>query len=182
MAEDGVRIRPGREDDVPALLAIYNHYVLHSNATFDMTPLTLEQRLEWFSHYAPDGRHRLLVAERAADGEGDSEVLGYATSSVFRPRAAYDRTVETSIYLRDGTTGTGLGTRLYRALFDAIADEDIHRLYAVIAVPNEASVALHRAFGFVEVGRLHEVGRKFDRWWDVIFMEKRVEDSPLRGS
>ncbi len=169
-ATDGVVIRPGEERDVLALLDIYNHYVLHANATFDMTPLTLEQRLEWFSHYDTTGRHRLLVAEQ------DGVVVGYATSSVFRPRAAYDRTIETSIYLRPGVTGMRLGTRLYEALFAAIADEDIHRAYAVVAVPNEASVALHRAFGFVEVGRLHEVGRKFDRWWDVVFLEKRLRD------
>lgn len=167
-AGDGVVIRPGEERDVPALLDIYNHYVLHSNATFDMTPLTLEQRLEWFSHYHATGRHRLLVAAR------DGVVLGYATSSVFRPRAAYDRTIETSIYLRDGATGLRLGTRLYGALFAAIADEDIHRAYAVVAVPNDASIALHQRFGFVEVGRLSEVGRKFDRWWDVVFLERRI--------
>jgi phosphinothricin acetyltransferase len=169
----GVHIRPGEERDVPALLETYNHYVLHANATFDTTPLTLEQRLEWFSHYAATGRHRLLVAER------DGAVLGYATSSVFRPRAAYDRTVETSIYLRPDATGMGLGRRLYRALFAAIRDEDIHRFVAVVAVPNDASMALHRSFGFAEVGRLTEVGRKFDRWWDVVFLEKRVEASPL---
>lgn len=167
-AGDGVVIRPGAAGDVPELLAIYNHYVLTSNATFDMTPLTLEQRQEWFSHYHATGRHRLLVAER------DGAVLGYATSSVFRPRAAYDRTVETSIYLRPDATGMRLGTRLYRALFDAIAAEEIHRVYAVVAVPNDASVALHQAFGFREVGRLTEVGRKFDRWWDVVFLEKRL--------
>ena len=115
----------------------------------------------------------LLVAAR------EGEVLGYATSSVFRPRAAYDRTIETSIYLRDGATGLRLGTRLYAALFAAIAGEDIHRMLAVVAIPNDASVALHTSFGFREVGRLNEVGRKFDRWWDVVFLEKRVEDSPL---
>lgn len=179
MAEEGtgagVVIRPGEERDVPALLDIYNHYVLHSNATFDMTPLTLAQRLEWFSHYHATGRHRLLVAERAG------VVLGYATSSVFRPRAAYDRTIETSIYLRDGATGMRLGTRLYEALFAAIEKEDVHRAYAVVAVPNDASVALHRAFGFVEVGRLTEVGRKFDRWWDVVFLEKRAEGASEGG-
>jgi phosphinothricin acetyltransferase len=166
---DGVIIRPGEERDVPGLLEIYNHYVLHSNATFDMTPLTLEQRLEWFSHYHATGRHRLLIAER------DGVVLGYATSSVFRPRAAYDRTIETSIYLCEGSTGMRLGTRLYEALFAAIAGEDIHRAYAVVAVPNDPSVALHTAFGFREVGRLTEVGRKFDRWWDVVFLERRLE-------
>lgn len=168
-ANDAVAIRPGEPGDVPALLDIYNHYVLTSNATFDTVPLTLEQRQEWFSHYHAEGRHRLLVAER------EGEVLGYATSSVFRPRAAYDRTIETSIYLRDGATGLRLGTRLYAALFAAIAGEDIHRMLAVVAIPNDASVALHTSFGFREVGRLNEVGRKFDRWWDVVFLERRLE-------
>jgi len=106
-------------------------------------------------------------------------VLGFATSSVFRPRAAYDRSIESSVYVRDGVTGLGLGTRLYGALFTALASEDIHRVYAGVTTPNEASIALHRRFGFREVGRFHEVGRKFDRWWDVVFLEKRVEDAPL---
>jgi phosphinothricin acetyltransferase len=175
MADDRPIIRPAEAADVPGLVEIYNHYVLTSEATFDVVPHTLEQRLEWFSHNAITGRHRMMVA---VAGE---VILGYATSSVFRPRAAYDRSVETSVYVRAGATGMGLGTRLYRALFDAIADEDIHRVYAGITVPNDASLALHRAFGFREVGRFHEVGRKFDRWWDVVFLEKRVEDSPLRG-
>ena len=174
-AVDGVLIRPGETRDVPGLLEIYNHYVRTSEATFDLVPHTLEQRQEWFSHYHVAGRHRLMVADRAG------AVLGYATSSVFRPRAAYDRSIETSVYVRDGVTGRGLGTRLYRALFTALADEDIHRVYAGVTTPNDASVALHRRFGFREVGRFHEVGWKFDRWWDVVFLEKRVEDSPLGG-
>lgn len=171
--DDGIEIRPGEARDVPGLLDIYNHYVLRSEATFDLVPHTLEQRREWFSHYRLDGRHRLFVADR------DGAVLGFATSSVFRPRAAYDRSIETSVYVRDGATGLGLGTRLYRTLFRALAGEDIHRVYAGVTTPNDASIALHRRFGFREVGRFHEVGRKFDRWWDVVFLEKRVEDSPL---
>jgi len=170
---DGIVIRPGKARDVPQLLEIYNHYVHTSEATFDLVPHTLEQRQEWFSHYHLDGRHRLFVADR------DSAVLGYATSSVFRPRAAYDRSIETSVYVRAGATGLGLGTRLYRALFTALAGEDIHRVYAGVTVPNAASMALHQRFGFRENGRFHEVGWKFDQWWDVVFLERRVEESPL---
>ncbi len=172
---DGAIVRPGETRDVAALRDIYNHHVRTSNATFDVAPLTLDQRLEWFSQYALSGRHRLFVAVR------DGVVLGYATSSVFRPRAAYAGTVESSVYLRPDATRQGLGTRLYRALFDAIAGEDIHRIIAVVALPNPGSIALHGAFGFHEVGRLTEVGRKFDRWWDVVLLEKRVLQAPGTG-
>jgi phosphinothricin acetyltransferase len=72
----------------------------------------------------------------------------------------------------------GLGTRLYHALFSALAGEDIHRAYAGVTTPNLASMALHERFGFREIGRFTEVGRKFDRWWDVVFLEKRFEDAP----
>jgi len=172
---DGIVIRPGEDRDVPGLLDLYNHYVRHSSATFDLVPHTLEQRREWFWHYSLTGRHRLMVADR------EGQVMGYATSSPFRPRAAYDTTVETSVYVRAGMEGRGLGGRLYAALFAAIADEDIHRVLAVITTPNPASITLHERSGFREVGRLHEVGRKFDQWWGVVFLERRVEDAPLRA-
>ncbi len=175
VAEDGIVIRPGEDRDVPGLLDLYNHYVIHSSATFDLVPHTLEQRREWFSHYSLTGRHRMMVADL------DGDVMGFATSSPFRPRAAYDTTVETSVYVRAGMEGRGLGTRLYSALFAAIAEEDIHRLLAGITTPNPASIALHERFGFREVGHFHEVGRKFDQWWGVVFLERRVEDAPLRG-
>lgn len=171
----GIEVRPGVASDAPGLLAMYNHFVLTSPATFDLVPHTLDQRLEWLSHYAPTGRHRIMVAVR------DADVLGYATSSVFRPRAAYDRSVESSVYVRAGWEGRGIGRRLYAELFEAIAEEDIHRVYAGITTPNDASMALHRGFGFREIGRFSEVGRKFDRWWDVVFLEKRVDESPLRA-
>jgi phosphinothricin acetyltransferase len=162
-------VRPGEARDVPALLDIYNHHVLTSAATFDVAPHTLEQRQEWFSHHGTAGRYRLLVAER------DHVVLGYATSSPFRARAAYDTSVETSIYVREGTLGQGIGGQLYGRLFALLAGEDIHRAYALVTPPNPASIALHLRFGFREIGRLHEVGRKFGQWWDVVWLEKRFE-------
>lgn len=162
-------VRAAEARDVPGLLELYNHYVLTSPATFDLVPHTLEQRQEWFSHYTPTGRHRLLVADR------DGLLVGFATSSRFRPRAAYDRSVESSVYVRDGFTGLGIGARLYAVLFQILASEDVHRVYAGFTAPNAGSEALHRRFGFREVGRFSEVGRKFDRWWDVVWMEKRME-------
>lgn len=99
-------------------------------------------------------------------------ILGYATSSGFRPKPAYATSVEVSVYLAPGAGGRGVGTLLYEALFRALAGEDLHRAYAGVAQPNEASVRLHERFGFRHVGTYREVGRKFGRYWDVAWYEK----------
>jgi phosphinothricin acetyltransferase len=161
-------VRGAQPADLPALTDIYNHYVRTSGITFDVTPFTVEERQEWFSHHATTGPHRLLVAV------DDEEVLGYATSSPFRPKPGYVTSVETSVYLRPDATGRGLGTLLYRALFDAIAHEDLHRAYAGVALPNDASVTLHERLGFRRLGTYVEVGRKFERYWDVLWFERSL--------
>jgi phosphinothricin acetyltransferase len=157
--------------DVPALTNIYNHYVRTSGVTFDTTEFTVEARQEWFSHYGTTGPHRLLVA---VDGDSEGMVLGYATSSPFRPKPGYATSVETSVYLRPEATGRGLGTLLYRAIFDALAGQDLHRAYAGVALPNDASVRLHERLGFRAVGTYVEVGRKFGRYWDVLWLERSL--------
>jgi phosphinothricin acetyltransferase len=159
-------IRPGHEADLPALTDIYNHYVINTPITFDLFPLTVEQRREWFVEHAGDGRHRLLVAV-----EGGA-VVGYATTSRFRVKAAYDTTVESSIYCRADCVRRGIGTALYRELFEAVKDEDINRIVAGITLPNPASTALHERCGFRNVGALSSVGRKFDTYWDVAWFER----------
>lgn len=159
-------IRPGVESDLPALVEIYNHYIHHTPITFDLEPYTVESRRPWFSHYHATGRHRIIVMEQ------DSRVIGYASTSQFRTKAAYDPSVETSVYLAPQFTGRGLGTQLYAALFDLLCEEDIHRYYAGITIPNEASIKLHERFGFKTAGVFTEVGRKFGKYWDVAFMER----------
>ena len=159
-------IRPAAETDLPALTEIYNHYVLGSPATFDLQPLAVDQRREWFAHHATTGRHRLLVAVQGP------RVLGYATSSRWRPKLAYDTTVETTIYLHPEAGGRGIGKLLYMQLLDELEGEDVHRAVAGIVPPNEPSMRLHRTMGFHEVGRFTEVGWKFGRYWDVIWLEK----------
>jgi phosphinothricin acetyltransferase len=159
-------VRAAVVGDLPRLTDIYNHFVQHTAASFEVEPWTVEDRRHWFDHYAPTGPHRLLVAE------GDGGVLGFATSSVFRERAAYARSVETSVYCDPAAAGQGLGTALYAELFRALEGEEVHRAYAGIALPNDASEALHRRFGFRVVGTYTEVGRKFDRWWDVRWYER----------
>jgi phosphinothricin acetyltransferase len=156
-----IAIRPVNESDLPALLEIYNHYVRETSITFDVEPRTLEQRRGWFESFASAGRYRCFVAVK------DSQPIGWASSHRYHERAAYDTTVMSSIYLAADACGQGLGKTLYATLFEALKAEDIHRLVAGITLPNEASIRLHRAFGFEQAGIYREVGRKFGRFWDV---------------
>jgi phosphinothricin acetyltransferase len=162
-------IRSARESDLERLTQIYNYYVINTPITFDLEPLSVAERCEWFRHYSASGPHRLLIAET------DGLVVGYVTSSRFRPKAAYETSVETSIYLAPEATGRGMGTDLYAALFTALAEEDVHRAYAGVTLPNTASTALHRKVGFRSIGVYREVGRKFGKYWDVEWFEKPLD-------
>ncbi|HTR69649.1 MAG TPA: GNAT family N-acetyltransferase [Mycobacteriales bacterium] len=161
-----VSIRAGVAADLPALTEIYNHYVLTTAVTFDLDAFSVERRQEWFGRYRSTGPYRLLVATR-----GD-RVIGYATSSPFRDKAAYAPSIEVTAYLAADSGGAGVGSMLYQQLLHDLRGEDLHRAYAAIALPNEASLALHRRFGFRDVGTMTEVGRKHGRWWDVLWMER----------
>jgi phosphinothricin acetyltransferase len=163
-----LRVRPPEPSDLADLTALYNQYVVSSPVTFDIEPFSVDQRRAWFEQHEARGRHRLFVAEQ---GE---RIVGYATSSAFRMKAAYDPSVETSVYVAPGATGRGIGSKLYAALFQALAREDVHRAYAGVTVPNPASLALHRRFGFRSLGTFDEVGRKFGRYWSVEWLEKPV--------
>ncbi|SDJ46831.1 GNAT family N-acetyltransferase [Streptomyces indicus] len=161
-------IRAGHEGDLEELTRIYNHYIAETAITFDIDPITVDERRAWLHAHPETGPHRLLVAEQ------DGAVVGYATSSSFRPKLAYLTSVETSVYLAPEYGGRGLGSRLYSALFEALAEEDVHRAYAAVTVPNEASFRLHERFGFKPAGTHREVGRKFGRYWDVAWFEKEM--------
>lgn len=161
-------VRAARAEDLGRINEIYNHYVIETPITFDLEPINVEQRRAWFERYAAAGRHRLLVAE-----EGGL-VVGYADSHRFRDKAAYDTTVEFTVYCAPDATGRGIGPKLYLALFEALAGEDLRMAMAGITLPNDASVALHERFGFTLAGVMHDVGRKFDRYWDVAWYEKRM--------
>lgn len=163
-----VQVRPGAEKDLAALTDLYNHYVRETAITFDTEVFTPGQRRPWLLSHPEDGAHRLLVAQDVPS----ARILGYATSSPFRTKAAYATSVEVSVYCAPGTTGRGLGTLLYTSLFEALRKEDVHRAYAGITLPNEASVLLHTRFGFTPVGTYREVGRKFGRYHDVGWYEK----------
>jgi phosphinothricin acetyltransferase len=154
-------IRRIEQGDLPALLEIYNHYVRETAITFDIEPRTLAQRRDWFDGFASSGRYQCFVAVK------QGRPIGWASSHRYNERAAYDTTISSSIYLAAETCGQGLGKALYATLFEALTGEDIHRIFCGITLPNEASVRLHRSFGFEPVGIYREVGRKFGRFWDV---------------
>ena len=162
------RVREAVAADLPALTGIYNHYVEHTAITFDVRPFTADERRPWFDDHA-GGRYRLIVAE---DARG---LAGYATTSRWRPKPAYDTTVESTVYCRADAVGRGIGSLLYRALLDAMEGADVEQIVAGVGLPNAASVALHERLGFRRVGVFTSVGRKFDRFWDVAWYQR-----PLR--
>ncbi|MEU3403508.1 N-acetyltransferase family protein [Streptomyces sp. NPDC006670] len=161
-------VRPGVEGDLEELTRIYNHYVVETPITFDVEPLTVDQRRPWLLAHPDSGPHRLLVAEEGG------KLLGYATSSAFRPKAAYATTVETTVYVAPEHVGRGVGGLLYASLFEVLEQEDVHLALAGITMPNEASQRLHERFGFRPAGRLEQVGRKFGTFWDVAWFQKHL--------
>ncbi len=164
-----ISIRPSTLGDLPRLTELYNHYIVHTPVTFDVEPYTVEGRKGWFEQFALTGRYRLLLAEQ------NGMVIGYAGTTRFRAKAAYETTVETTVYCDPSATGRGVGRHLYGALFEAIREEDVNRIVAGYVLPNPASAALHQRFRFRTIGVFSENGRKFGRYWDVCWMER-----PLR--
>jgi phosphinothricin acetyltransferase len=163
------RIRAASRTDLAAITGIYNHYVIHTPITFDIEPYKPEQRGAWFDEHCDGKRYRLLVAEE------NGQIIGYAGTGRFRDKRAYDTSVEATIYCAPEARGRGVGSLLYAALFEAIANEDVHRILGGITLPNDASLALHRSFGFTQAGIFTENGRKFGQYWDVAWVQR-----PLR--
>jgi phosphinothricin acetyltransferase len=163
-------VRDATPADLPAMAAIYDDEVRTSVATFDTEPRGAAYLGEKLA--ARGGGNVVLVACAGP------ELLGYAFSGAFRPRPAYDGTKEVSVYLASGTRGRGLGRTLYAALLARLdASPDVHTQVAVIALPNEASVALHLACGFERVGVLREVGLKFGRYVDTAWYQRMTAQS-----
>ncbi|MEZ5560679.1 MAG: N-acetyltransferase family protein [Pseudomonadales bacterium] len=177
-APASIQVRMAQRQDLPALVALYNHYVTHSHCTFDDEPFTVDGRQPWWQQF--DGERwqcqvALTSAQQGTGGTAEQErLVGYACSAPLKPKAGYRTSAEVSVYLAPDHMGRGIGRILYEALFAALAGRGLHRAYAIIALPNEASVALHRGFGFQQVAHLHQVGRKFDRYWDTLWLEKAL--------
>ncbi len=160
-----VRIRRAKREDAAAMAAIYNQAVAGSTATFDTLAEGPEDREVWLNdHTAP--QHPVLVAER------DGRVIGWASLSRYSTRCAYDATVEASTYIDENETGRGLGTMLTEALLEAGRAGGVHAVITRICTENVVSLAMVRKLGFFEVGIMREVGMKFGRTLDVMWMEK----------
>jgi phosphinothricin acetyltransferase len=167
-----ILIRRADRDDLPALRDIYNHYAVHTSVNFDIEARSMAEREEWFAQFAASGRYQCFVAEEKGC------VIAYAGSTRFKEKAAYQTTIEMTIYCAPDRDGQGLGRKLYTRLFEAIKGEDIHRAYAGVTLPNPGSVAIHEAFGFRYVGTYSEVGRKFGKYWDVGLWLKDMDPAP----
>jgi len=158
-----VTTRPATETDLGAINNIYNHYVRHSTCTYQEEPESLESRKEWFHHRSE--KHPVIVAVM------DGQVVGWGSLSAYRARSAYRRTVENSIYIHHQHHRRGLGSLVLHELIRRARRLEHHAIIAGIDADHAASVALHSRAGFEKVGHLKQVGFKFDRWLDVIYME-----------
>ncbi|MFB9268994.1 GNAT family N-acetyltransferase [Bradyrhizobium erythrophlei] len=163
-------IRPATEQDIPAITAIYNEVVAHSNAVWTEKRDTEADRLAWMKARQALGYPVLVAAE-------GTSVLGYGTFGDFRAWPGYRYTVEHSVYIQAAHRGHGLGRIIVDELVAAATALGKHALIAGIDGSNEASLRLHARAGFVEVARMPEVGRKLGRWLDLVFMQ-RILDAP----
>lgn len=170
MATDLI-IRDASQGDAKALLDIYAPFVTDTAVSFELEPPTVAEFAARIA--SAQTRWSWLVAER------DGQIAGYAYASAFRTRAAYRLTVEASAYVHPAHRGLGLAGALYRRLFEGLAEMGYCNAYAGIALPNDASIALHKSLGFTSVGTFHRAGWKFGRWHDVSWWEARLRDEPM---
>ena len=161
-------LRPATPADLPAINAIYNHYVLHSTCTYQTVPSTEQERVHWFAGHGP--KHPVIVAVDEASGA----IVGWGSLSKFHQRAAYENSVEDSVYLDHEWRGRGLGSLILAELLRLAKDLGHHTVLGGIDADQAGSVALHTKFGFEKVSHLKEVGFKQGRWLDVIWMQKML--------
>ena len=162
-----VQIRKAALADVEAIREIYNEAILTTTATFDTEPKTATERLRWFESH--DERHPIWVAVL------EGKVVGWASLTQWSDRAAYDDTAETSFYVKSEFRGRGIGRKLKEATVEEARRLRFHTLIARVAEGSEESIHLNESAGFVLVGTLKEVGRKFGRLLDVHIMQKMLD-------
>lgn len=162
-----MEIRAARDGDFDALTEITNYYIATTAIHFAVDPLArAELHAQWVAYR---DRFPWLVADAGAGA------IGYAKAGTWRDRAAYQWTTEVGLYVGDGARGRGIGRALYGALFEELARRGFRSAVAGMTLPNEASAALHRAFGFVSVGVVRDAGWKLGRWHDLEFFQKLLQ-------
>ena len=163
-----MQIRPATRADLPGILEIYNDAVLTTTATYDYEPRTLEHRTQWFEERQRDNYPMFVAVEDAG------QVIGWSALNPFHARPGYRFTSENSVYVAADMRGKGVGKLLLSPLIEGAKARGLHAIIAVIDADNEASIRLHAAFGFEQVGLFKQTGFKFNRWLDVVYMEKLV--------
>jgi L-amino acid N-acyltransferase YncA len=164
-----MRIRGATEADLPEILEIYNEVIANSTAIYSEQPVPLEDRVNWFTRR--EQQYPVLVATDA------SGVIGLSSFGDFRAWPCYRFTVEHSVHVRPDQRSRGIGRALIEALLPEASLLGKHVLIAGIDAGNIASLALHRRLGFEQVAHFREVGRKFDRWLDLVFMQRLLDSS-----
>lgn len=157
-------VRHATEADLQAILDIYNEIIQNTTAVFHYDLQTLQARKEWFAQKQKE-QFPVFVAEE------NNDIVGFSTFGQFRAWQAYQYTVENSVYVKAGQRGKGIAKSLMQPLIDTAKDMKLHTMIAGITADNEASITLHKKFGFIETACLKEVGYKFGRWLDLIFMQ-----------
>ena len=161
--EKGTQIRLAEQKDAEVIREIYNHEVRNSTATFDLVERTTKEQEEWLNERS--GAFSVLVAEMS------NKILGFASLSPYKARAAYRTTIEDSVYINEEFRNQGIAGELLSCLLEVAQSSGFHAVIARIGGANEASIALHQRFGFKIVGTEKEIGRKFGKWQDVVVMQ-----------
>ncbi|MEP0521994.1 MAG: N-acetyltransferase family protein [Hyphomicrobiales bacterium] len=160
-------IRPATDLDIPAILSIYNQAVRGTTAIWNNQEVDLENRMQWFNERSTSGYPVFVALD-------DAGVVGYGSYGTFRPFEGFARTVENSVYVAPNAQGKGVGKLLLEALLQSAHESNIHVMVAGIEAGNTSSLELHKKFGFVETGRMPEVGFKFGRYLELVFLQKQI--------
>ena len=159
-------IRHANLEDAQAICDIYNYYVLNTIVTFEEDIVLADDIADRIKKVSE--KYVWLVYEQK------DEIIGYAYAGEWKSRCSYRFSVESSVYLKNGFSGKGIGSKLYEALLKKLEKTDIHAVIGGISLPNEGSIALHEKFGFEKIARFKEVGFKFEKWIDVGYWEKII--------
>ncbi len=170
------KIKQAEPEDLAGINEIYNFYIKTSNATFDTSEWDDQLRRDWYLQFTENRDfYKLFVAKL------NGKVIGFAYNLKFKEKQAYFTSSEVTIYIESGVHGKGIGTELYKALFSSISKSRIHRLYAVITLPNDASIRLHEKFDFHTVGTMTEVGFKNGQYHSTVILQKDFTQHEFTG-
>lgn len=164
-----ITVRDATESDLPAILVIYNDVIAKTTAVYDYEPHSLEMRTKWYDSKMQAGFPVFVACE-------NERIVGFSSYGPFRAWAAYKYSVENSVYVSADDRGKGIGKLLLAPLIKSATEKNMHTILAGIDASNKASIHLHELFGFKEVAYMKEVGYKFDKWLDLVFLQLILED------